>query len=149
MACGGPQPPAATPSSRSAAPSPSPSPVAISPSPSPPVPQRLETALPVPLEESGAAAAGGKLYVIGGFDAAGNSLRTVWVLAGIAWSAGPRLPLRLDHTSAATLADRIYLAGGHSLGRDTAPFFPLGSSTSPQLAPLRRPRRGHTPLPTA
>src|SRR5260370_34945611 len=124
MAGGGPRAPAATPSSRSAAPSPSPSPVAISPSPSPPVPQRLETALPVPLEESGAAAAGGKLYVIGGFDAAGNSLRTGWVLDGIAWSAGPRLPLGLDHTPAATLDDRISAPGGHRFGRAPAPSLP-------------------------
>src|SRR5258706_14941027 len=55
--------------------SPSASPIAVIPSPSPP-PQRVETSLPVALEESAAAVAGGKLYVIGGFDAAGNSLST-------------------------------------------------------------------------
>ena len=144
--CSGPQAVVATPSSRSPAPSYDPTPVAISPSPSPPPQQRMETSLPVPLEESAAAAAGGKLYVIGGFDAAGNSLRTVWVFDGSAWSAGPRLPLGLDHTSAATLDDHVYVAGGHSFGRDSARFFRLDGSSWTELASMRYPRGGHTLL---
>jgi hypothetical protein len=106
----------------------------------------METSLPVALEEAAAAAAGGKLYVIGGFDAAGNSLRTVWVFDGSAWSAGPRLPLGLDHTSAATLDDHLYLAGGHSFGRDSARFFRLDGSSWTELAPMRHARGGHTLL---
>src|SRR6266550_3942430 len=103
------------------------SPIAASPTPSPT--QRMETPLPAALEESAAAAAGGKLYVIGGFEAAGNSLSTVWVFDGTAWSAGPRLPLGLDHVSAATLDDQVYVAGGHTFGRDRARFFrPAGGS---------------------
>src|SRR5713101_6388279 len=145
-ACGGPQAAAVTPSAHSPAPSPSPTPVAISPSPSPPPAQRMETSLPVALEESGAAASGGKLYVVGGFDAAGNSLRTVWIFDGSAWSAGPRLPLGLDHTSAATLDDHVYVAGGHSFGRDSARFFRLDGSSWTELAPMRHPRGGHTLL---
>jgi hypothetical protein len=145
-ACGGPQAAVATPSSGSPAPSHDPTPVAISPSPSPPPPQRMETSLPVPLEESAAAAAGGKLYVIGGFDAAGNSLQTVWVFDGSVWSAGPRLPLGLDHTSAATLDGHVYVAGGHSFGRDSARFFRLDGSSWTELAPMRHPRGGHTLL---
>src|SRR5258708_28493223 len=105
MGCGGPQAPAATPSSRSAAPSPSPSPVAISPSPSPPVPQRLETALPVPLEASRAAAAGCTLYVLGRFHAARHTLRTAWRLRGNPPSRGPPPPLRLQRTPHRELAD--------------------------------------------
>src|SRR5229473_5360758 len=142
-ACGGPQAAAATPTAHFPAPSPSPTPVAVSPSPSPPPAQRMETSLPVALEESGAAAAGGKLYVIGGFDAAGNSLRTVWVFDGSAWSAGPRLPLGLDHTSAATLDDHVYVAGGHSFGRDSSRLFRLVGSTWTEGAPMRHPRGGH------
>jgi N-acetylneuraminic acid mutarotase len=109
----------------------------------------MEASLPVALEESGAAAAGGKLYVIGGFDAAGNSLRTVWVFDGNAWSAGPRLPLGLDHTSAATLDDHVYVAGGHSFGRDSARFFRLDGSSWTELAPMRHPRGGHALLAAA
>jgi N-acetylneuraminic acid mutarotase len=97
----------------------------------------------VPLEESAAAAAGGKLYVIGGFDAAGNSLRTVWVFDGSRWSAGPPLPLGLDHTSAATLNDQIYVAGGHSFGSDSARFFRLDSAKWTELAHMRHARGGH------
>jgi hypothetical protein len=106
----------------------------------------METPLPVALEESAATAAGGKLYVIGGFDAAGNSLRTVWVFDGSTWRAGPRLPLGLDHTSAATLDDHVYVAGGHSFGRDSGRFFRLDGSSWTELAPMRHPRGGHTLL---
>lgn len=122
--------------------SPSASPIAISPSPPAP-PQRMETPLPVALEESAAAVAAGKLYVIGGFDAAGNSLRTVWVFDGTTWSAGPRLPLGLDHVSAASLDDHVYVAGGHTFGRDSARFFRLDGSSWIELAPMGHPRGGH------
>lgn len=106
----------------------------------------MEASLPVALEESAAAAAGGNLYVIGGFDAAGNSLRNVWVFNGSAWSAGPRLPLGLDHTSAATLGDHVYVAGGQSSGRASARFFRLDGSTWTELAAMHHPRGGHTLL---
>ena len=95
------------------------------------------------LEESGAAAAGGRLFVIGGFDAVGTSLRNVWVFDGSAWSAGPRLPLGLDHTSAAALDDHVYLAGGHSFGRDSARLFRLDGSSWTELAPMHHARGGH------
>jgi N-acetylneuraminic acid mutarotase len=103
----------------------------------------------VALEESAAAVAGGKLYVIGGFDAAGNSLETVWVFDGTTWSAGPRLPIGLDHTSAASLDDHVYVAGGHSLGRDSARFFRLDGSSWTELPQMRHPRGGHTLLAAA
>lgn len=135
-------------SAANASPSPNASPVAVSPSPPPP-PQRMETPLPVALEESAAAAAGGKLYVIGGFDAAGNSLRTVWVFDGTSWSAGPRMPLGLDHVSAASLDDQVYVAGGHSFGRDSARFFRLDGSSWTELAAMHHARGGHTLLATA
>jgi hypothetical protein len=103
----------------------------------------MEAPLPAALEEAGAASASGKLYVIGGFDAAGNSLRTVWVFDGSRWSAGPRLPLGLDHTSAATLDGRVYVAGGHSFGRDSARLFRLDGASWTELRPMRHPRGGH------
>jgi hypothetical protein len=109
----------------------------------------MEASLPVALEESAAAAAGGKLYVMGGFDAAGNSLQTVWVFDGSAWSAGPRLPLGLDHTSAATLDDHVYVAGGHSFGRDSARFFRLDGGSWTELASMHHARGGHALLAAA
>lgn len=103
----------------------------------------MEAPLPVALEESAAAAAGGSLYVMGGFDAAGNSLTTVYVFDGNAWSAGPGLPLGLDHTAAATLDDRLYLGGGHSGGSDSGRVFRLDGATWTELAPMHHARGGH------
>jgi len=121
-----------------------------SPSPTPPPPtQRMEPSLPTPLEESAATAAGGKLYVIGGFDAAGNSLQTVWVFDGNAWSAGPRMPIGLDHTSAATLDDHVYVAGGHSFGHDSARLYRLDGGLWTELASMHHARGGHALLAAA
>lgn len=105
--------------------------------------------MPAALEEAAAASAGGKLYVIGGFDGAGNSLGNVWVFDGIAWSAGPRLPLGLDHTSAATVDDHVYVAGGHSFGRDSPRLFRLERSSWTELASMRHARGGHALLAAA
>jgi N-acetylneuraminic acid mutarotase len=109
----------------------------------------METPLPVALEEAAAAAVGRRLYVIGGFDAVGNSLSTVWVFNGSSWTAGPRLPLGLDHTSAATLNGHVYVAGGHSFGRDSARFFRLDGPAWTELASMHHPRGGHTLLAVA
>ena len=108
--------------------------------------QRIERSLPVALEEAAAASAGEKLYVIGGFDAAGNSLRTVWVFDGKAWKAGPRLPIGLDHTSAAVLGGHVYVAGGHSFGRDSASVFRLDGPSWTYVAPIHHARGGHALL---
>jgi N-acetylneuraminic acid mutarotase len=124
------------PSLSAAAPSPS-------PSPSPQPPQQQEAALPAAVEETGAAAAGGRLYVIGGFSAAGASLESVYVFDGGAWAVGPRLPIPVDHPSAATLDDRVYLAGGHSNGRDSARLFRLDSDHWTELASMHFARGGH------
>jgi N-acetylneuraminic acid mutarotase len=103
----------------------------------------MERSLPTPIEEAGAAAAGGRLYVIGGFDAAGRSLATVYVFDGATWQAGPGLPLPVDHPSAATLDGSIYLAGGHSFGRDSARLFRLDGPSWTELASLHYARGGH------
>jgi N-acetylneuraminic acid mutarotase len=103
----------------------------------------MEASLPVPLEESAAAAADGKLYVMGGFDAVGRSLSTAYVFDGSAWSPGPSLPLGLDHASAATLDGRLYLSGGHSGGGDSARLFRLDGTSWTELASMRHARGGH------
>src|SRR5205809_251159 len=105
--------------------------------------QRMEASLPTPVEETGAASAGGKLYVIGGFNAAGASLDSVYVFDGSTWAAGPRLPLPVDHPSAATMEDRVYLAGGHTNGRDSARLFRLDSDHWTELAAMHYARGGH------
>jgi len=132
----------------SARPSPSPSPspsTSLSPatSASPQPPQRAEPSLPAAVEETAAAAAGGRLYVMGGFNAAGQSLRSVYVFDRSSWSGGPSLPLPLDHPSAATLDDHVYIAGGHSNGRDSARVFRLDGDRWTEVAPMHFARGGH------
>jgi N-acetylneuraminic acid mutarotase len=80
---------------------------------------------------------------MGGFNAAGQSLSTVYVFDGNRWSAGPRLPLGLDHASAATLGDHVFIAGGHSNGRDSARLFRLDGTRWIELAHMRYARGGH------
>ena len=97
----------------------------------------------MPIEEAAAAAAGGKLFVMGGFNAAGASLNTVYVFDGISWTSGSRLPLPLDHPSAATLDDHVYIAGGHSNGRDSARVFRLDGAHWTEVASMHFARGGH------
>ena len=132
---------AAAPPTPSATATPSP-PVFSSPTPSPPA-QRVEASLPAPIEETAAAAANGKLYVMGGFNGAGASLAGVYVFDGTSWSAGPRLPLPLDHPSAATLDGAVYIAGGHSNGQDSARTFRLDGDHWTAMASMRFARGGH------
>lgn len=132
-----------------AAASPSPSPSQSNPTftpyaqPTPQPIQKLEAALPVAIEETAAAASGHNLYVMGGFDAVGNSLDSTYVFDGTSWRGGPRLPLPLDHPSATTLDGSVYIAGGHSFGRDSARLFRLDSDHWTELAPLHYARGGH------
>jgi N-acetylneuraminic acid mutarotase len=104
----------------------------------------MEAPLPVPLEESAAAAAGGRLYVMGGFDAAGRSLSTVYVFDGTAWTNGPGLPLGVDHPAAAALDGHVYLSGGHSGLSDSARVFRLDGASWTEVAPMAHARGGHT-----
>lgn len=133
--------PTVSPSASEASPSPSPP---ASPSPSPQPLQRVEPSLPAPIEETAAAAANGNLYVMGGFNAAGASLDSVYVFDGEAWHPGPRLPLPLDHPSAASFEGDVYIAGGHSNGGDSARHFRLEGGGWHELAPMHFPRGGHT-----
>jgi len=114
----------------------------FAPSPAQPA-QKQEPSLPVAIEETGAAAVNGSLYVMGGFNAAGLSLSTTYVFDGSSWHAGPQLPLGLDHPSATTLDGRLYIAGGHSNGRDSARLFRLDADHWTELAPMHYARGGH------
>lgn len=129
------------------APTPSPATTAVAPSPeatpTPEPAQRQEAALPAAVEEAGAATDGGNLYVMGGFNAAGASLDSVFVFDGAGWRSGPRLPLPVDHPSAASLNGQVYLAGGHSFGRDSARLYRLDGDHWTELAAMRFARGGH------
>jgi hypothetical protein len=80
---------------------------------------------------------------MGGLNAAGQSLNTVYVFDGARWTSGPTLPLPLDHASAATLDDHVYIAGGHSNGADSARLFRLDGDRWTPLASMRYARGGH------
>jgi N-acetylneuraminic acid mutarotase len=99
--------------------------------------------MPVPVEETGAATTADALYVMGGFNAAGASLDTVYVFDGSAWRVGPRLPLAVDHPSAASLNGQVYLAGGHTFGRDSMRLFRLDGDHWTELAAMHYARGGH------
>lgn len=116
---------------------------AVSPSPAPVAEQREEPSLPLPIEETAAAAVDEKLYVMGGFNASGVSLDGVYLFDGTAWYAGPRLPLALDHASAATLDGHLYVAGGHSNGRDSARVFRLDADHWTEISSMHYARGGH------
>lgn len=105
--------------------------------------QKHEPSLPASIEEAAAAATGRNLYVMGGFNAAGASLDGTYVFDGSSWANGPRLPLPLDHPSAAMLDGEIYIAGGHSNGRDSARLFRLDGDHWSELTPMHFARGGH------
>jgi len=121
-------------------PTPVPTPTA---SPAPQPLQRVERSLPSPVEETAAASVDGRLYVIGGFNAASQSLTSVYVFDGSRWTAGPSLPLGLDHPSAATLNGKLYVAGGHSNGADSARLLRLDGTRWTLLARMHFARGGH------
>lgn len=76
----------------------------------------------VPRTEVTAALFGADVYVVGGFDAAGQPVDTVemfnpetWV-----WSMGPALPSAVHHSAAVVFDEQLYVAGGLT-GTDFAP----------------------------
>ena len=73
--------------------------------------------LPAGVHHSMAAAAGGKLYVLGGYSAAGVPQRTAWVLEGRRWRALPRMPFPRAAAGAAFANGKIVVAGGIAAGR--------------------------------
>jgi kelch-like protein 24/35 len=95
------------------------------------------------VEETAAASDASNLYVMGGFNAAGASLDSVYVFDGSGWRSGTRLPLGVDHPSAASLNGQVYLAGGHSYGRTSARLFRLDGDHWTELAALHFARGGH------
>ncbi len=65
------------------------------------------------VQETAAVALDGKIYVLGGFDAAAGIVDTVRVFdtATCAWGDGPPLPRRVHHANAAVVDGTIYVLG--------------------------------------
>lgn len=105
------------------------------PEPSSPIGSRgsgthWETAKPMPTPRSGigGAAIGGKIYVVGGLDGYGRTLRTleIYDIDKDEWSVGPMMPQAVHHGAVATDGQKLYVMGGfHGIN-----FSPLDSAFS-------------------
>jgi N-acetylneuraminic acid mutarotase len=72
--------------------------------------------LPVGVHHSMAVGAGGRLYVLGGYNGAGMPLRTTLVLESGRWRALPRMPFGRAAAGAAVANGKIVVAGGVTAG---------------------------------
>jgi len=75
--------------------------------------------MPTPRTEVAAAASGGTIVVVGGFDADGDTVDTVelYDVDADEWSAGPPLPAAVDHAMAASDGETVYVFGGYDADR--------------------------------
>jgi len=71
--------------------------------------------VPSPRTEVAAAAAGSRIYVVGGFTADGTTVVTVEAFdtATGRWERGPDLPVAVNHAMAASVSETVYVFGGH------------------------------------
>ena len=76
--------------------------------------------IPIGVHHSMAVGAGGRLYVLGGYTAAGGLLRTAFVLERGRWRSLPRMPFPGAGGGAAAAGRRIVVAGGIGAGRRLA-----------------------------
>jgi N-acetylneuraminic acid mutarotase len=75
-----------------------------------------------PRQELGVAALNGKVYAVGGFNAAGAPVATVEVYdpSTDSWTQRASLPAPLHHVNVAAVGDRLYVVGALSGGNFTA-----------------------------
>jgi non-specific serine/threonine protein kinase len=98
--------------------------------------------LPSPRHHAMAAAAAGRVYVMGGFDARGfNPVATAWSWAPgeEEWTPLPDLPIAIGAASAVVVNDVIYLVGGVPTGNSLLALAP-GTDVFTQLADADRQR---------
>ncbi|MDQ4005941.1 MAG: galactose oxidase [Actinomycetota bacterium] len=84
--------------------------------------------MPTPRTEVAAAAADGRILVAGGFFEDGTTVGTVEIydIAADRWSAGPDLPIAVNHAMAAASGDDLYVLGGFTAeGPPTSRAFAL------------------------
>jgi len=126
------------------------SPPATTTSPAPTVSGLAWTMLakaPTARTEVAAAAAGGRIHVIGGYTAYGATVPTVEVLdiATGQWERGPDLPVAVNHAMASTVDDAVYVFGGYLAGNvASASAFLLEGNAWRAVAPLPQARGAGT-----
>jgi Kelch motif len=104
--------------------------------------QRTEASLPSAVQETAAAATATKLYVIGGYNANGQSVASVFVFDGARWASGPTFPIAVNHPAAAVVNGDVYVAGGFTSGSATNRVFVLrrGATTWQEVASMHTSR---------
>jgi hypothetical protein len=104
--------------------------------------QRVEASLPSAVQETAAAATATKLYVVGGYDANGQSVASVFVFDGAHWANGPSFPIAVNHPAAAVLDGDVFVAGGFTSGSATNRVFvlALGATTWKEIASMHTAR---------
>ena len=115
-----------------------------SPAPHRSVPGGWQTLQPAPNQrtEVAAAAAGNRIYILGGFVPPGRTVPVVEVydIATDSYSRGPDLPIGVNHAMAASWDGVVYLMGGYQgetdLTRPTDRLFALRESVWEELAPM-------------
>ena len=98
--------------------------------------------MPAPRQELATAVLNGNIYVIGGFDSAGQSTSSVFVYnpQSNTWSTAASLPIGNNHGAAAVANGRLFAFGGVS--NRTFVYNPAGNAWSE----VCQHRRGYTPL---
>lgn len=105
--------------------------------------------VPTPRTEVTAAAAAGRIYVIGGFDRTGNTVPTVEAYdpAADEWRTTTPLPFALHHAAAASHDGLVYVVGGYrSTGAPSEALLAYDPSTEKweELAPMPTARGAQT-----
>lgn len=108
---------------------------------------RQLAAAPSQRTEVAAAAAGGRIAVVGGYRADGTTVATTELFdpATGRWGSGPDLPVAVNHAMAATIDDRVHVFGGYGAdGKPTTGAYRLDGTTWQAVAPLPQPRGAGT-----
>jgi len=74
--------------------------------------------MPTPRTEITASQIGNRIYVVGGFNAAGGTTDVIEVYdtTNNTWTVGKELPIALHHSAAASHEGKLYVVGGYSEG---------------------------------
>jgi hypothetical protein len=100
--------------------------------------------VPTPRTEVTAVAVADRIYVIGGFDASGETVPTVEVydVEADAWRRAPDLPVAVNHPMSAVAGGTVYVMGGYlgPLSDPTDRGFALRGERWEELPPMPEPR---------
>ncbi len=110
----------------------------------------LRAQMSEPVSELALAESNAKLYLLGGYPASRQTVRTVQIydIASDGWALGPQLPQPNNHGMAASVNGKVYLVGGQTLA-DDPPGSPSYVSTVYELDPAAGTWVAKAPMPMA